>query len=201
MITIEPEQTADLPPATYPVRLGITTADQETTVWVPLCRLRILPAPGTRPARPVYCSYDDLRIHAGAWLDALYSGGEATQAGAAEERAEARAAFDEMLVARGGGGSIGPGSRAAWLESLLDADGLIVSEPVRRWNVLWSLHLVCRRQITTRAANENPYRALAADYKAEADALLPTLAPEIDTGGDGVGDVVIPMGTLRIYRG
>lgn len=194
LVGIHADQTAGLPPATYPIRLGISTEDGLTTAWVPLLSLRLRPSPGTRVARAVYCSYDDLRVHAGGWLDSLFSQSDAACAGAAEERGSARAELEAVLLARWAGDR-------AWLSEQLGAGRLIVTEPIRRWNVLWSLYLVCRRQIAAKSGHgDDPYRRLASDYRAEADALLATLAVELDLDADGVADLSLPMGTIRALR-
>jgi hypothetical protein len=199
-LTIAPAQTTTVTPGTYPVRLGIGASDARA--WVPLCLLRLRAAPGTGVAGSVYCTFDSLRRYAGGWLDALYGQGDASQAGYAEERAAARAEFESRLHGRYNamlGSGEGLFSRSPWLTDELAAEHLLVTEPIARWNALWALHLVCRRQVM--AKGDNPYLGLADRYRDEADALLPTITAELDTDDDGQGDVAIPLGTVRILRG
>lgn len=201
------DDTEDLAPGRYPLELAITASGQVTRLDVAV--VEFLATPGAGTARPAYCTFDNLRVEAGSWLDSL-QGDSTTQAGFAEERAEAREEFERLLHALYDGPSttgIGwpgylptrePMGRSTWLTEQLAADALLVRSDVRRWNVLWSLYLVCKRQIGKDA--KSPYRTMAAEYLAEASALAKTITAELDTDGDGEGEIAIHLGTIRTLR-
>jgi hypothetical protein len=200
--------TSGLAPGRYRLELRITSGGATTKLDV--AAVDLLATPGSATAPAAYCTFDDLRVEAGSWVESLQAD-VSTQAGFAEERGRAREEFDRLVQAHYGGeafSGIGwPGytggpttfGRSTWLADQLDADALIVTPDVRRWNALWTLYLVCRRQIGVKA--DSPYQAMAAGYRAEAEALAKGLAAELDTDADGECDVAIPLGMIRTLRG
>lgn len=154
---------------------------------------------------PAYGDYEDLLIDGSCVADLLDP--EDGIADFARERGRAREDLDEAILAHapasstwGGlrGGSSSIGGRNPYLAGLLADDRLVVTSQVRRAVALQALALICRAEVSPK---EDRYAAFAAGFQAEADVALSTLTAEIDTDGDGVGDLFIPLGTTNTSWG
>jgi hypothetical protein len=117
------------------------------------------------------------------------------QAGFAEQRAEARQWFEDVLHACDTSsrrtlssspllwtrvGTLGTRGRNPWLVEQLAADKLIVTRPIREAVACYALSLI----LVSRPELAGPYRM-------RANELAKTVVAEIDTNADGVGDYVI----------
>lgn len=221
-LTFAAAHTAALEPGEYPVLLAITAGG--LTAQQVVATLRIRSAPGTAVAPPVYGTYDEMLVYA-PWLGRLQAASD--QAGFREQRARARTWLDSLIQRhwrgdRGysGGGSLDTsldalyeGGRARrWgaisrtLQAWLDADRLVRTGPtgaqIKECVAKKAIASVCAPQLGS-PDKETSYQQLAVRFQREAEALAGCLTVEIDTStpADGIGDIVVDLGTADILRG
>jgi hypothetical protein len=207
-------QSGTLTPGRYNLQLTITSggvARKKTFGW-----LIVKPSPGSATARPVYQTWDETKFYAGSWLEKLQRL-DTDQTGFAEERGRARASFEQLLHnAWRGDNVVVRQTRFAFpygvnwanrrsplrdpqLITWLAANQLLVTDEIKEWCAYATIALICRRQINP--MKDDGYGAAASWYATRADTLAATLTPEIDTDGDGLGDIPIPLGTIDMLKG
>lgn len=210
--TVDAADSSGLAPGVYSLLLWITAGGDP--VSRPIGNLRVLPAPGSGTARPVYCTWDEVKRLAGSWAEKLQRA-DTDQTGFAEERADARQELEEKLhaawrpdfqdgrVQTSYDDLYYPWSRLTqlkdpWLIAALEADQLLVTSRIRDWCGYHALSLICQRQINP--AKDEGYAAAAAYYASKADSLAAMIVAEIDTDNDGQGDVPIRLNAMRVVR-
>lgn len=206
-LSVSEAQSAALAVGSYPINVTITGSDGPITR--PAGMLRVEPAPGDATARTVYNTLDDMKRHAGSWLESLQRS-TTDQTGYREERADAREEFEEHLhMHYKGAGSLyrmergwmatRMGGKDEYLADELAADHLLVTARIKEWCSLRAIMSVCARQID---ADDGDKWAKATDYfERRAERLLPSIVAEIDTDGDGEGDFAINLGSVPRIRG
>lgn len=210
-MTISEAQSLALSVGRYQLLLTVTGsagAAKHAIGW-----LDVRPAPGSAVARPVYCSWDEAKRYAGSWAEKLQRA-DSDQTGFAEERADAREEFDDLLHAHYRGGQVDAltglrslnswtrartGLKSPWLVEQLAADRLLVTKAIRECCSLMALAMVCRRQIDP--AKDGGYARAASYFATRADDLAATITAEIDVDGDGVGDQAIILGAVDSLKG
>lgn len=210
-LSVSAAQSATLTVGRYLVNLSVTGTDG--AIIQPVGELAVLPAPGSGTARTTYATYDDMARHAGGWLAKLQRA-DTDQTGFLEERADARAEFEERLHA-----CFDPdttfrvdsldhlypdnwrrtGMRDDWLIAALLANKLLVTQRIKDICSLLALSRICKRQISP--TEDKGYANAASHFASEANNLMAMTTVEIDTNADGVGDVTIHLGTLPRIRG
>ena len=210
-LAVSAAQTATLTAGVYDLLIAITAGG--LTAKRPIAGgLRVLPSPGSALPRLVYSTYDDMRRHAGRWLDAMQRS-DADQTGFAEERADARNDLDDLIQRhyRGSGNTLGSaltgyspwsglryGFASTWLQGILDGGGLIVTKQVREYCSLNAIAAVCRRQVAPE--KDGGYLRAAGHFALRADNLAASLSCGIDCNADGLADLVIHLGTVDRLR-
>lgn len=213
-LTVSAVQSATLTPGSYSVSLSVDTA------IVRVGRLLVLPGPGGTADPPaVYGTYDDMRRVAGSWLADLQESGS-DQTGFREQRGTARAWFDGILqrhyrrdtgIARQDSLDhllIGIGARYGehdtTLQDWLDDDRLVLTTPAGKRIVecvsRYAVALVCEAQISGKP--DDVWRDRARMFRSRAQNDVASITAEIDTTStaDGVGDLVIDLGTADRLR-
>lgn len=210
-LSVSAAQSAALLPGSYRIQLAIAVAGGlvRKRTFGPLV---VRPSPGSAAARPVYCTRDELLREAGSWAERLLRA-DVDQAGFAEERADAREEFEEWvhLHYRGVGNGLGAawgayspwtyrrgGFRDPWLVAQLAANNLMATRRVVQCVACLALAKVCQRQIDP--GKEDGWAQAMRSYARRAESIAATLHVEIDTNGDGRGDVIIPLGTADSIR-
>lgn len=185
-----------------------------------LGRLRLLAAPGAAPAIATYCSYDNMRQLAGAWIDDLVEM-DSGQTDFAEQRGLARKWFDALLQRHYRRNTVTPrtdtfddllawgvpwrvGEHSAELQTWLDADRLVLTTPSGQTILdacaYYAIHLVCQSQVSKRA--DDIYQDRSRLFLGRANELAITITAEVDTTtiADGVGDLLIDLGVVDRLR-
>jgi hypothetical protein len=207
-LTFAAADTADLAPGSYPVQLTITASGLVRKNNV--ATLQILASPGADTAQAVYCTAEQLLNHV-PWLDELL--GSDDQAGFAEQRAMAREWFDDLVAARyaaESGGSLqftpylpgtayGGNGSEAYIREQLDENKLVVRPWVVRAVSYYAAGEILRHQVGTR--DKTSYQVLGDRYMADARDLARQHYAELDVDADGVAEIRVSLGSLRISRG
>lgn len=188
-LSVTGAQTAGVSPGEYRLQVRITDGGSTYSAFEATLAIAAAPGAGTAPA--VYCTLDDLHRYGRHALLELQDQND--QAGWAEQRAEARQWFEDVLHACDRGANetgLGWGVRSRvrarergrnpWLVTQLAADLLIVTRPIREAVACYALSLI----LVSRPELAGPYRM-------RANELAKTIVAEIDTNADGVGDYVI----------
>lgn len=219
-VTIAGASTTSLAPGRYLIRVtatDVSDANRVFEVW--RANLDLLASPGSGTTPDVYGTYDDMRRVAGAWLADLQESGS-DQTGFAEQRGAARAWFDGILqrhyrrdtgVARQDSLDhllVGIGARYGehdtTLQDWLDDDRLVLTTPAGKRIVecvsRYAVALVCEAQISGKP--DDVWRDRARMFRSRAQNDVASITAEIDTTtvADGVGDLVIDLGTADRLR-
>jgi hypothetical protein len=206
-VTIAGSQTAALAAGIYRILGRVSQGGVSSDFVDGLFPLR--PSPGSASAPNVYCTEADMRLHA-AWIDRLAST-TFGQAGYASLRGRAREWLDDIILrsfrstsisslnaypcsAYWGGNYHRTGLANPYILGLLRADQLLVTAKVREACALYSLHLLCAGQVST-AQEGQGYARLADRFMAMAESAVACLTAELDTNGDGLGDLAVDLGT------
>jgi hypothetical protein len=171
--------------------------------------LRVIAAPGSGVARPVYATAADLRKHAGGYLETLLRL-DVDETGFAEELADAREEFDRLLQLhyRGQGNLVNSalygyapyfgnryGFRNAWLQQQLDAGGLVLTREIREYCALRAIGTILRRQ------KDEADRKAGSRYLLDADDLAAGISAEIQVGSSTQSTIIIHLGTVDRLKG
>lgn len=167
--------------------------------------LEILQAPGTGTPGKTYGTYNDL-LKVAQWVKMVQT--EDDEAGFLEQRIDARAWLDDILLKsyRGaasspnyemsiaaqtfaGGGARRTAFPSRWLREQLDADKLILRADVVRAVSYYAASLVGLNQV----GFETKLAARGAWCLQMAEAIASNLVGELDLDGDGKAELVIPV--------
>ncbi len=207
-IAIASAQTLGMTPGKYRVLASLTDSTGAKRCFYEAV-LDLTYAPGSATPRPTYIAFADLRPHA-AWIEDLQDELE-DQTGFAEQRALARDWLDGMIIRNyhgGGASQVGPNGywmntwamrgtllTSQFLLELLNGGGLILSNPsgaqVKRACANYALGKICRGQLGR--GTERNYAALARWFETSARSEVTSLIVEIDTNGDGIGEIPITL--------
>jgi hypothetical protein len=164
--------------------------------------IQVNAAPGATAAPKTYCTYDEMRIYGGSWLEDLQT--KADQIGFAEQRARARAIIDEAIVTKatatsfGGAGSTYITERTR-IQGFLDGDKLTQTSQLKEIAARLSLALIAGGQVGSDKAGV--YMEQAAYHQALADTMLRRFVAMIDTNNDGTADIVFSLAPwVRLER-
>jgi hypothetical protein len=168
--------------------------------------LQILASPGAATAVPTYITSVQLFDHI-PWLNELQSPNG--QAGFAEQRGMAREWLDEMVMARYAAESAGllniPGTaygasgNEQYMREQLAGDKLMVRPWVVRACAYFAASEVLKHQVGTR--DKTSYQTLSEKYEADARDMVRQHAAEVDTNSDGVAEIRVALGSIRVARG
>lgn len=194
------------------LRLLTTATRDGRTFAVALAGLTITAAPGEALEPPSYCTAEDLRNQC-SWIDQIADVAQ-DQTGFAQQRGEAREWLDGLILnhrpAAGGyfpnfpdvptWGAVGL-LEDPWLRAILDAGGLVLTGPRGRKAVricaCYALALIFR----TKCAPDSKFAGFAAEFERRAQKLAKTAIVEIDTNGDGLADMPVPLCNAVMLRG
>lgn len=197
-LTVPDTALADVDPGTYRLRVRILGAVDGLPRTGFDGHLQVTGTAGTAAADPVYIAADDLLDAFPGLLD--LEDVDSEQAAGIEPRAEARAWLDDQVAARAEarveeqdrlGWSWGDADRAA-LEAIrahLDAGRLLVDDAARRIGACYAVYRVLRGVVGK--DGQNPYKAQALEFKAEAVRRLSGWKARLDTDDDGVYELVL----------
>jgi len=199
-VTIDGTDTTGLVPGDY--RLLITIALDSGGSRAHRHRVRFLPAPGSATAGRTYVSADDVHRYAPAWFADLQT--RTDQSGFAEQRHEASLWLDERIIDRFSStwrkfGEVTYRIKRKTIRDWLDANALIVTQPVREIVARYTVAIVCEGQVGSET--DHPYWEIARFNRELAETKLRQLTVELDTSGDGKADRLVSMGLhVRIER-
>lgn len=207
-IQITDAQTTGLDPGRYEglTRLGTTGSLADVYEFT----LDIWTYAGEVAAPPTYTTYNDLLKYGRDWLTNLQE--QADEAGFAEQQARARTWLEDILHAHYrvssmamvvGGSGLGPrisGLRSQYLTEQLAANHLMVTDKVKEAVANRALAIICKGQVGIGDAAV-AYARLARMYNSEAESIVSCLTAEIDTNGDGVGDIAIDCSSTNPMYG
>lgn len=203
--------TAGLTPGIYRIQASVFANAQ--TIVILDGAIKFTASPGAAAPLPVYCSFADLKVYA-PWLDNLLDTRDELT-GFAVERGRARQWLDDLIARsyRGGtasvfgndpGGNWGGlwGSRrteaySPFIVAQLQANALIVRPAIVEAVATYALGIICRAQLGRSGASD--YARLADSFLADAHNSAICLTAELDTNGDGIADIVIPLGTANTF--
>ena len=210
-LDIRSAQTGSLSTGIYHLRLQVTAAGY--TYDGLYATLRLQATPGAASPRPTYCTADHLNLYA-PWLSRIQDLDQ-DQAGFAEQRAHSRDWFDDLILRafRGGSTSISAfpctafwgqsqrrtGQANPYIKQLLANNQLIVTRKVIEATALYAIALVCQAQLMP--GTKNPYGEMADTFLRRAEDRASTITAEIDLNGDGLGDIIIELGTSDVLWG
>lgn len=203
-VSIADADTALVDPAIYYLQAWTVVGGRTLSLLPNGSTFEVLPSPGATAARPSYVTMDDLRAVA-VWIDDLQV--PDSLAGFERQLADARDWLDEILTRayRGTGAEVlgwhgaalaawnGPGTggvASRWIKDQLTANRLIVSPRLKMACAYYALSRICEAMLTRTGGQ---YRGLGASCRQEAESLLVASTAEIDTDGDGYGDVAINL--------
>lgn len=208
-LTILGSSTSSLAAGTYRLSVSVTSSGEKYLIHEGTLTLTAVAGSGTQGT--TYCSFDDMRREFSTVGDLA---GKADQSGFREQRAEARAWFDSVILRHYAGQQTAvsqttfntaadPWQRTGLedpvIRGYLTGNKLLVTTNVKRINALYACHRVCAAQIGVGAGNE--YHKLAARFLRLAENLVATTTVELDTDADGEGDIPIDLGCIDVLRG
>lgn len=181
-----------LPPAVY--RLMVSVTRGAATKPVLQAYYRILPGPGGGTPLKVYGDYQDLLVSMPN-LDDLQA--STSQAGLAEERAEASRWLEGVILAQ----SSGEGHRDQ-LAEWLDAGRLVVDRNVRRMIADYALGLALQGRLSGKGPDD-PYPAMGRNFAASARARAKSVTVYVDgsASGDGSYPLAFNLSVINVRRG
>jgi hypothetical protein len=205
-VTFNDADTAGTPEGVYRIQTRAVRSGRSAVILDGT--LLILTTTGSVTARPAYCTIADLRKLA-PWIEDLQDD-QADSEGFVEACADARDWLDELIIRNYRGGYIGlfgahSQALAAWgwagprralitnqfIKGFLDANTLLLTNPGGRKLVkasaYYALAQICMRQI----GKGVKFGAYAAAFRQEADTLVVSSTAELDTNGDGIGEIPI----------
>lgn len=210
-VAVAGSQTSALSAGLYALLVRITTGSGTSDAIRGTLRLR--PSPGTATPRPVYSTFQRM-LNRAAWLGRLQQT-DAGLTGFAEQRADAREWLDDLILRHFRSGNLGAsaypctaqwgagfqrtGQTNPYLKGLLAANKLIVTPKVEEAVTLYAIGLAARAQVGQDPKSEYP--ALARQFLAWARSKALCLTAEIDSNGDGVGEMTIELGTADTLYG
>lgn len=203
-IILEDTLTSTLLPGRY--SLITRSLDGSRYVDVYGCQVSVVEVFGAGPTPIVYSSYQNMLDYGSTWLEQLSTDND--QTGFAEARARARTWLEDLIFAHYRTGAIDPSGYGAWINAgrsrymadLLAGGGLIMTDWIVEACSKKALAFVCERQI---GINDTSvvYARLARMYHGQADYLASTGRVEVDTNGDGFGDIVVDLSCSVPYYG
>lgn len=208
-LTITGASTAALAAGVYRLSVWVTVSGAKYLIHEGTLTLTAVAASGTQGT--VYCTLDDMKREF-AQVESI--AGKSDQSGFREQRAEARAWYDSIILRHYSGQQTivsqtrfsvdnSPWQRTGLedptIRGYLDDDMLLVTTQVKRANALYACSRICAAQITADGSNE--YHNLAARFLRQAENIVATTTAELDTDADGVGDIPIDLGSIDVLRG
>jgi hypothetical protein len=183
-------------PGRYRLRLTVAGVIRDVG-WI-----RITAAPGATAAPKVYCTFDEMRIYGGSWVDDLQT--DADRVGFEEQRARARTLIDDQIISRATTGAFGSGgdyvSRRATVKGYLDADGLSQTSQLKEIAARYALALIAGGQVG--ADKAGVYAEQSAYQRWMAETMLRQFVALIDTDADGDIDIAVSLAPwIRLERG
>jgi hypothetical protein len=198
-IVIPAADSTALSPGRYQLLTRIQASGQDP-VDAYGCTIDVLQAPGTETPPTTYCAYSDLLKYGRSWLRQLQTDDD--EAGFAEQLGRARSWIEDLAHAHYrvaamtmvvGSQAFGPrrsGARSTWLEDMLAADYLMLTDQIKEAAAKKALAFICEGQIGI-GEKSGAYARLARMYHSQADYLGTCLTLSLDTNGDGFPDVNI----------
>lgn len=208
-LTIAGASTSSLAAGSYRLTVSVTVSGAKYLIHDGTLTLSAVAGTGTQGA--VYCTFDDMQREF-ASIGGLAS--KSDQSGFREQRAEARAWFDSIILRHYLGQqtvisqtrfNVGDslwqrsGLEDQTIRGYLDDDLLLVTTNVKRATALYAVYRVLGAQIG--ASGDNQYNKLAGRFLAMAENIVATTTAEIDTDSDGIGDIPIDLGVIDVLRG
>lgn len=219
-LSITSAQTSAVTPSRYRIRAGVSRGGRTTSIldaWLVLTE-----RPGSGIAERTYITLADMKRHC-PWIERVQEQGD--QAGFREERIQATAWFDDIILRHFRPGALWIASQAnlipldwgmrrsvvvnQWLRDQLNANRLLLADgtgtptpdgrKIREAIARRAIGLVLSHQLT--GANQNPYKELAYEYLATAESLVIQTTAEIDLDGNGVADFGIDLSCPDVLRG
>lgn len=199
-------QSATLEVGTYLCRVTATRAGRVAKLAT--ISITVENAAATPEAYPKpYATFNDMLLLC-PWIETHQTLGR-DQAGFLEQLVEARRLTDELIIAAcpsgssysphewalinwDGGAYLG---QSTYIKDLLAQDKLIVTRKLALANARQALYLVMNASI--QPGGDKSYASLAAKFYAEACVDFTNMIVEIDTNGDGKGEIAIPLGVTN----
>jgi hypothetical protein len=208
-ISVVDADTADVEPGVYRCQVVAELAGR--AVPIAEAAFVVLAAPGTAVAPKVYCTAGDLHREC-TWIGQFLNVGE-DQAGFAEQRAEAREWFDDLILA--GRPSTGYSQRFPgvltwgrgglladpWLTAILAGGGLMLTGPRGRKAVRANAYYALSRILGTMIGPGDKLAAQGRLYAVRAANAVKSMVVELDADGDGVADLAVPLCVTYTLRG
>lgn len=213
-LTVSAANTANLSVGTYLVRIVVNPLDTGQTLVVYQGAINLTASPvASTIARPTYCTYSDL-LKIAPWIEILRDASR-DETGFLDQCADAREWFDEAIIRNYRSNYIGvfgahsqaifafagTGPRRSelanvWLKGLLAQNYLLVSPRIVKVVALKTLAAICASQIY----QGGKYASLSSYYHHECESLLICTTAEIDSNGDGIGDIPINFSATNTIR-
>lgn len=208
-LTILGASTAALASGSYKLSVSVTVSGAKYLIHEGTLTLTAVAGSGTQGT--VYCTFDDMQREF-ATIGGLAS--KSDQSGFREQRAEARAWFDSIILRHYMGQqtvvsqtrfNVGDslwqrnGLEDQTIRGYLDDDLLLVTLNVKRATALYATYRVLAAQIG--ASGDSQYGKLAGRFLAMAESIVANTTAEIDTNSDDIGDIPIDLGVIDVLRG
>lgn len=213
-LTVSAANTANLAVGTYLVRIVVNPLGTGQTLVIYQGAIKLTASPvASTIARPTYCTYSDL-LKIAPWIEMLRDASR-DETGFLDQCADAREWFDEAIIRNYRSNYIGvfgahsqaifafagTGPRRSelanvWLKGLLAQNYLLVSPRIVKVVALKALASICVSQIY----QGGKYASLSSYYHHECESLLICTTAEIDSNGDGIGDIPINFSATNTIR-
>jgi len=208
-VSLVDADTLAVPPATYYLQAWAVLSGRTLSLLPEGTTLEVLPTPGAVAKRPSYITMADVRAIA-PWIDDLQV--PDSHAGFDRQLSDSRDWLDELIVSNysGSGGEVLGGHGVAWnawygggtnllpdqwIKDELAASHLLVTPRIKDICSYYAIYRICETMITRTGG---PYLAIGARAQGKAESLLVSTIAEIDTNGDGRGDIPVSFASTNV---